>query len=109
MVGVSRQTAWKWLRRYETEGIAGLDDRSSRPARSPRALPQLQVDAILAARHEHRFGPHRLAPIVGLSRSPIGDVLARHGLSPACATRMARPASRSAPFASVPARCSTST
>jgi transposase InsO family protein len=81
MVGVSRQTAWKWLRRFEAEGIAGLDDRSSRPARSPRALPQMQVDAILAARHEHRFGPHRLAPIVDVPRSTIGDVLARHGLS----------------------------
>jgi transposase len=81
MVGVSRQTAWKWLRRYEAEGEAGLEDRSSRPAHSPRALPQAQVDAILAARHEHRFGPHRLAPIVGVPRSTIGDVLTRHGLS----------------------------
>jgi len=81
MVGVSRQTAWKWLRRYEAEGEAGLEDRSSRPVHSPRALPQAQVEAILAARHEHRFGPHRLAPIVGVSRSTIGDVLRRHGLS----------------------------
>jgi transposase InsO family protein len=81
MLGVSRQTAWKWLRRYEAEGEAGLEDRSSRPLHSPRALPQVQVDAILAARHEHRFGPHRLAPIVGVPRSTIGDVLTRHGLS----------------------------
>jgi transposase InsO family protein len=81
MVGVSRQTAWKWLRRFEAEGEAGLEDRSSRPARSPRSLPQAQVDAILAARHEHRFGPHRLAPITGVPRSTIGDVLVRHGLS----------------------------
>lgn len=79
MVGVSGQTAWKWLRRYEAEGMAGLEDRSSRPARSPRALPQARVDAILAARHEHRFGLHRLAPIVGIPRSTIGDVLTRTG------------------------------
>jgi transposase InsO family protein len=81
MVGVSRQTAWKWLLRFEAEGEAGLEDRSSRPRRSPRALPQVQVDAILAARHEHRFGPHRLAPITGVPRSTIGDLLARRGLS----------------------------
>lgn len=37
MVGVSRQTAWKWLRRFEAEGLASLEDRSSRPARSPQA------------------------------------------------------------------------
>ena len=81
MLGVSRQTAWKCLRRFETEGEPGLEDRSSRPARSRRALPQAQVDAILAARHEHRYGPHRLAHIVGVARSTIGDVLVRHGLS----------------------------
>jgi transposase InsO family protein len=81
MAGVSRQTAWKWLRRFEAEGETGLEDRSSRPHRSPRALPQAQVDAILAARHEYRFGPHRLATIVGVPRSTIGDVLARRGLS----------------------------
>jgi transposase InsO family protein len=81
MVGVSRQTAWKWLRRFEAEGEAGLEDRSSRPHRMPRSLPRARVDAILAARHEHRFGPHRLAPLTGVPRSTIGDVLARHGLS----------------------------
>ena len=81
MAGVSRQTAWKWLRRFEAEGEPGLEDRSSRPYRMPRSLPQERVDAILAARHEHRYGPHRLAPLVGVSRSTIGDVLARRGLS----------------------------
>jgi transposase InsO family protein len=81
MAGVSRQTAWKWLRRFEAEGEAGLDDRSSRPHRMPRSLPQERVDAILVARHRHRYGPHRLAPLVGVPRSTIGDVLARRGLS----------------------------
>ena len=81
MAGVSRQTAWKWLRRFEAEGERGLEDRTSRPHRMPRSLSQARVDAILAARHEHRVGPHRLAPIVGTPRSTIGDVLARHGLS----------------------------
>ena len=81
MVGVSRQTAWKWLRRFEAEGVAGLEDRTSRPHHSPRALPQAQVDEILAARHAQRFGPHRLARIMGVPRSTIGDVLTRHGLS----------------------------
>jgi transposase len=29
MAGVSRQTAWKWLRRFEAQGEAGLEDRTS--------------------------------------------------------------------------------
>ena len=38
-LGVSRATAYKWLRRYRAEGAAGLEDRSARPHRRPRALP----------------------------------------------------------------------
>jgi transposase-like protein len=81
MSGVSRQTATKWVRRHRAEGAAGLEDRTSRPRRSPRAMPQPTVDAILRARHELGVGPHRLAPVLDLPRSTIGDVLERHGLS----------------------------
>jgi transposase InsO family protein len=81
MTGVSRQTASKWVRRYRAEGLAGLEDRGSRPHRSPRSQAPEQVAAILAARHELGVGPHRLAPIVGSPRSTISDVLRRHGLS----------------------------
>ena len=81
MTGVSRQTATKWVRRYRTEGLAGLEERSSRPHRSPRSLAPERVAAILAARHELGLGPHRLAPLVGTPRSTISDVLRRHGLS----------------------------
>jgi transposase InsO family protein len=79
--GVSRQTATKWVRRYRAEGVDGLEDRSSRPRRTPRALDPDIVAAILRARHELGVGPHRLAPVVGVPRSTIGDVLRRHGLS----------------------------
>jgi transposase InsO family protein len=50
--GVSRQTATKWVRRYRESGREGLEDRSSRPHRSPRSLPQVSVQAILVTRHE---------------------------------------------------------
>jgi transposase InsO family protein len=79
--GVSRQTATKWLRRYRELGSDGLEERSSRPHRSPRRLPQETVEAILVTRHELGVGPHRLAPVVEVPRSTIGDVLRRHGLS----------------------------
>ena len=79
--GVSRQTASKWARRYREAGPAGLEDRGSQPRRSPRTLPKDTVRAILLARHELGYGPHRLSPILGVPRSTIGDVLRRHGLS----------------------------
>ena len=79
--GVSRQTATELVHRYRELGAAGLEDRSSRPHRSPRSLPEAQVAAILVAGHELGVGPHRLAPVVGSPRLTIGDVLRRHGLS----------------------------
>lgn len=75
---VSRSTAYKWVRRYRTEGEAGLLDRSSRPHLQPRALKLAAVEAILAARRYRRYGPHRLAPITGHPRSTIYGVLRRH-------------------------------
>ncbi len=80
-LGVSRATGYKWVRRYRAEGAAGLDDRSSRPHRSPRALSAEQVALILGARVSRRFGPHRLAYLTGHPRSTISDVLARAGMS----------------------------
>lgn len=37
--GVSRQTVYKWLNRFEEDGSAGLRDRSSRPRRIPIRTP----------------------------------------------------------------------
>ncbi|MBX3146319.1 MAG: IS481 family transposase [Gemmatimonadales bacterium] len=37
---LSTVTVWRWWRRYQAEGAAGLQDRSSRPQRSPRATPR---------------------------------------------------------------------
>lgn len=79
--GVSRQTTTKWVRRYRLAGAAGLEDRTSRPRRSPRALGPEIVAGIVRARHELGVGPHRLAPVLGVPRSTIGDVLRRRGLS----------------------------
>ena len=79
--GVSRQTAYKWLRRFDTEGEAGLVDRSSRPHRSPTRVPEVVEEAILADRVAHREGPHLMAGRLGVSRSTIYAVLRRRGLS----------------------------
>jgi transposase InsO family protein len=81
MLGVSRATAYKWLRRYRAEGRAGLEDRSARPRRQPRALPEREVRRILVARRRLRIGPHRLGPLLGHPRSTVYGVLRRHGVS----------------------------
>lgn len=80
-LGVSRATAYKWLRRFAEEGPQGLRDRSSAPHRRPRALPRREVERILRARRRLKAGPHRLGPELGHPRSTIYAVLHRHGLS----------------------------
>ena len=78
--GISRATAYKWVRRFRAEGAAGLADRSSRPHRSPRATPADRVDRILAARTEWRWGPDRLGPLLQLPPSTVAAVLRRAGV-----------------------------
>jgi transposase InsO family protein len=79
-LGISRQTVYKWVRRWRTEGWAGLADRSSRPHRMPRRTSPDTTAAIVAARIEHHAGPLRLAAILGIAASTIGAVLARAGM-----------------------------
>src|SRR6266704_1177201 len=57
---VSRKTIYKWLERYESEGMAGLQDRSRVPEHSPSRLSQEVVHAIVAARQRWRWGPRKL-------------------------------------------------
>ncbi|HDX0837787.1 TPA: helix-turn-helix domain-containing protein, partial [Stenotrophomonas maltophilia] len=42
--GVSVRTAYKWLARYRAEGLIGLQNRSSRPSRSPHGTPEALVE-----------------------------------------------------------------
>src|SRR4029077_3985751 len=77
--GVSRATVYKWLRRYQVEGLAGLADRSSRPRRSPRRLDAAREATVLELRRR-RLGPPRLAALSGLPRSTCYKVLRRHQL-----------------------------
>ena len=47
-MGVSRQTAYKWLRRFRDEGPSGLWDRTSAPRRCPHRLDADVVATIVA-------------------------------------------------------------
>src|SRR4029453_12729562 len=80
-MGVSRATAHKWLRRFGSEGLAGLEDRSSAPHHHPNALSAREVRRIFKARRRRKHGPHRLGPALGHPRSTVYGVLRREGLS----------------------------
>lgn len=50
--GISRQTFYKYRRRYATEGIAGFEERSRAPKRSPRRTPVEVEDEIVRIHKE---------------------------------------------------------
>ncbi len=78
--GVSAPTAHKWLGRFLAGGEAALMDRSSRPRVSPRAIGSSKAMAIVELRRR-RLTQARIAASLGVSKSTVGRVLARAGLS----------------------------
>ena len=78
--GVTAPTARKWLGRYLVDGESGLLDASSRPKVSPRAIAPGKALAIVELRHK-RLTQARIAVALGVSKSTVGRVLARAGLS----------------------------
>jgi transposase InsO family protein len=78
--GISRKTASKWLRRFRTEGPAGLQDRSSRPHRMPGRLDAAREKLVLEFRHSRKTIV-QIAAALKLDRSRVARVLRKHGLS----------------------------
>ena len=62
---VSWKTAKKWADRYETDGPAGMVDRSSRPHRQPNRTPAPVVRKIVHLRWKHRLGPVEIGDRLG--------------------------------------------
>ena len=59
--GISRNTFYKWRRRFAERGVAGLCNRPGRPHRSPRAKPPEVIAKILYLRENYHSGAGRIA------------------------------------------------
>ncbi len=79
-LGVSPVTVRKWIGRYEAEGMAGLQDRSSRPHRLRGKTGKEQEDAVEALRRQ-RMPFWKIAASVGLSRATAARIGKAKGLS----------------------------
>ena len=86
---VSRKTGYKWVRRYESEGVAGLGDRSSAPGSCPhRTAPEIEAAIIEMRKKKPRWGPKKISEVLSRTRpttgwpaiSTMGAVLDRAGL-----------------------------
>lgn len=79
-MGISRQCAHRWLARYDAEGEAGLEDRSSRPHTSPHRTPADVEERVVEARREHRRGPDWLSAELGIPSRTVSRILRRQGV-----------------------------
>ena len=78
-LGVSRQTVYKWLRRFDCAG-SSLEDCSSRPHRHPRQTPRRVIERIERLRRQ-RLTAVEIAAIVGRSVATVARILRRLGLN----------------------------
>lgn len=86
--GISPKTGYKWLNRFEEEGLEGLRERSRAPHRPHHQLGPFIADAILATKRKHpTWGARKILHYLrnqGLSGLPVEStanaLLDRHGL-----------------------------
>ena len=85
--GISRQTGYKWLKRFKEQGFEGLEEQSRRPKASPLAFSEELVLAVLEARDAHpSWGAKKLRDVLVRrfgertpSRATIARMLSRFG------------------------------
>jgi putative transposase len=85
--GVSRQTGYKWLRRYRDQGYPGLVEQSRRPHSSPLVKGEEVVAAIIGLRDRRpSWGPDKISRVLAKkfgsdapAKSTVARVLRRLG------------------------------
>jgi transposase InsO family protein len=79
-MGISRRCVKRWLDRHAAEGVAGLQDRSSRPRSMPTRTSAAVEARLVQLRREHRRGPDWISAESGVPARTVSRVLARHGV-----------------------------
>ena len=84
--GISRPTGSLWLQRYQQQGIAGIAERSRRPAHRPRLTGEELAEQVVGVRQRYPdWGARKLQVVlqregVELTHSTIHRILLRRGL-----------------------------
>jgi transposase InsO family protein len=78
---VAVTTARRWAERYRLHGPAGMTDRSCRPHHSPRRTPPRIERRVIKVRLSRRWGPARIAYLLGLNPATVHRILTRYRLA----------------------------
>jgi transposase len=87
------KTVAKWVGRFRAEGVAGLQDRSSKPRSSPSQTAPAVCAAVEALRRQRHTGA-QIAAEVGVSAATVSRILKRRGLNRLSALEPAEPVRR---------------
>lgn len=91
--GVCPRTVRKWVDRYHCEGLAGLQDRSSRPHRLYQPTPAALVAQVEQLRRQ-RYTGKQIAADLRISPATVSRILRRLGLNKLSALEPAEPVRR---------------
>jgi transposase InsO family protein len=91
---VSTRTVRKWLARFGSEGVAGLQNRSSAPHLVANKLAQPWLTMVARLRREYRMTGEEIALRLRLPRSTVASHLRRQGLGRLAALEPSEPARR---------------
>jgi transposase InsO family protein len=75
---VSVTTAARWADRYREHGVAGMQDRSSRPLSCPHQTTARRERRVVGLRVSRRWGPARIAYHLGMHPSTVHRILTRY-------------------------------
>jgi len=104
--GISRKTGYKWVSRYEADGLDGLKDQSRRPHGHPHTTDARTREQIIQTKLAHQsFWPKKVVDYLRREQptqawpadSTVGEILKRAGLVKA-KKRRARIGADSQPF-----------
>lgn len=94
--GISRPTLRLWVRRYQKDGILGLNSKSKRPGKTPEKKVTPQIEQWVLALRQRRLGSRRIQSELfrlygcSLSRRSIQRILDQHHQPPLKTTRRTR-------------------
>lgn len=77
-MGVSRKCVKTWIDRFDAEGEAGLQDRSSRPHSTPRRTSAEVEALVVELRRRERRGPDWIGAEAGVPARTVSRILRRH-------------------------------
>lgn len=86
---VSRPTVYKWINRYEEEGVTGLEEQPRVPLNQPNATPSEIAEMIINTKLQHQYwGPKKIIAWLNINQpweqwpaaSTAGEILRKEGL-----------------------------